>query len=85
MRMTENRRAVLDRREALAEWKGFVEWLIGVTPRQYQDAARRAVDALPQRDRRAAKAAVLDLLPADICPTVRGLLLKTGPLDHIVQ
>ena len=79
---SDEKRASIEQRGALAEWRGFVNWLVGVTPREHQDAARRAVEALPPGDRLAAKAAVLALLPADTCLTVLALIGQPGPLDR---
>ena len=83
--MSEQQRAAHNQRRILADWKGFVEWLVGVTPRPQQAAARAAIEALSERDRRAAKSAILALLPADTDPTLVALLQKRGPLDHLVE
>ena len=81
----ERQRTAVQQRRILADWKGFVDWLVGVTPRPQQSAAREAIEALPQRDRRAAKAAVLALLPNDTDPAVAALIQKPGPADHLVE
>ena len=75
----------VDERRVLADWKGFVDWLVSVVPREYQAACRAAVNELPQRDRRAAKRVALELLPPDTCLAVRSLIEKPGPMDHLVE